>query len=146
MREDLSPSQDLNSQSSPSSLQSTSDLTPDLTNNQPVDGGLINLLIFALVGVVALIGIGMIFYRWFRYQSYEKNKAKDRENIVFVEVAVPRETAEESQKDRAGSGTTDKDMIAQGEQIFGHCCRSMLRKTKTIGGPKGIGSALKLFP
>jgi hypothetical protein len=122
MREDLSSPQDLNNQSPSIDLNTSSSSQQALretTTTEAVSGDIFGLLIFGLVGLLVVIGVGVFLYRWWRYQAYLKSKSRDRDQTVFVEVAVPKETAEEVQKDRAGGSTTDKDMIAQGEQIFG---------------------------
>ena len=64
-----------------------------------------------LVSIISLFALRRVFH-------FAK-KASDWKKTVFIEVAVPRETAEQVQKERAGSSQNgDKDMIGSGEQLF----------------------------
>ncbi len=70
-------------------------------------------VLFFLLVIIVLGGVvGILFLR---RKNYENKKIKDWKRTVFVEVSVPKSTAEQVQKDRASQSTGDKEMIGVGE-------------------------------
>jgi hypothetical protein len=89
-----------------SSAKTTSvSLTPGLV--------LSGLLIF-IVSLSVLFWIFLIFRNWF----FNRQKLNHWKKMVFMEISVPKETAEQVQKDRSGGNNPDKEMIAAGQQIY----------------------------
>lgn len=123
MNEDLNQITSSTSKSSQtvSSPKATTTTTQTSVNNSNdfdlgIDVNQIGLILGLLVAVVGLGFYGILFLRKAQYLLKRK---KDWKNTVFIEVAVPKETAEQVQKERAGGGQNgDKDMIATGEQLF----------------------------
>ena len=104
--------------------------TPDLnTTVQVVDTGstnsnllsqLINIGIIVLV-ILFLIVLGyvgfVLFRKYWKKKIYTEKRADQWKDIAFIEVSVPKETAEQSQKD-GSTKKDDKELLAAGEQIF----------------------------
>jgi TraM recognition site of TraD and TraG len=76
-----------------------------------------NILIFLLI-CFGLVGVGVLVYRKLKRKAYENKRVEDWEKTVFIEVSVPKETAEQSQKDAGSGKKDDKEVLAIGEQLF----------------------------
>jgi len=106
----------------PASVNNNTVTTTTTQTNQNIDFGL--NFDFGQLGVYLAIGllfVAISFYGllFFRKAQYLLKRKKDWKKMVFIEVAVPKETAEQVQKERAGSSQNgDKDMIGTGEQLF----------------------------
>jgi len=69
---------------------------------------------FLLVYLFFKFGFGII-----RAQIFERNKLKNWKEKVFLEITVPKETAEQLQKEMGSSGNKEaKESLAVGEQLF----------------------------
>jgi hypothetical protein len=91
-----------------------------VSTNQPslnFSGFFSGIFIFLLVGF-CLAGAGVILYRRLKRKAYETKRVEDWEKTVFIEVSVPKETAEQSQKDAGSGKKDDKEVLAIGEQLF----------------------------
>jgi len=75
----------------------------------------LTVLIIAALGAVVW---GIL--RYLRVRIYNNKKTSDWKNTVFIEINVPKETAEQSQKDQGNnSGSKDNNsIIATGEQLY----------------------------
>jgi hypothetical protein len=119
MNEDLNPNPNNQTSSVISSTASSPSVQNQAENSSSSflpDLFLVNLIFFSAVFGVAALTITLLF---FRRLFYYLKKFKDWKKIVFIEIAVPKDTAEQVQKERAGSSQNgDKDMIGIGEQLF----------------------------
>jgi flagellar basal body-associated protein FliL len=121
--QDLNSKPNTKTQSSQNNQQNTSrsvSTVLDRNNSTQTEnqGGLtsIFILLFGLFGFIAIILVGLVF---FRKKLWEWKRTRDWKNSIFLELSVPKETAEEVQKQRAGSdGQADKSMIGMGEAVL----------------------------
>ena len=67
---------------------------------------------FLVLGLFVKLGLD-----WYRKNYYNNKKLTDWKETVFLEIAVPQETAEQVQKEQ-GNKKDDKESIAVGEQMF----------------------------
>jgi hypothetical protein len=81
------------------------------------DAFFIGLLVFVFVGAV-LTAVGIYFFRRYKRKLFETKRASDWEKTVFIEISVPKETAEQAQKDAGSGKKDDKEALAIGEQLF----------------------------
>jgi hypothetical protein len=122
MREDLNPN---TNQSRPANTSSTNSVTQTRSStlgqtgasfNPSINLDLIVTWIFAVFIGFALITALILFLR---KKFYSLKKSSDWKRTVFLEISVPKENAEQVQKDRgSGAQNADKDMIALGEQLI----------------------------
>ncbi len=69
--------------------------------------------VFLLLLIIAGVYFGM---KWYRKQLYQKKKLSDWKETVILEISVPKETAEQAQKE--GSKKDEKETLSIGEQVF----------------------------
>jgi hypothetical protein len=77
--------------------------------------GTATIVIF--ISVILIYFLGKLGVNIYRKNFYNKKKLTDWKETVFLEITVPQETAEQTQKDQ-GSKKDDKESIAIGEQMF----------------------------
>lgn len=91
--------------------------TAQAANNS---GDLNNILFTFGLAVGVLIVMALIVFlvlNLVRVNKFKKRSLKDWQDRVFLEINVPKETAEDSQKEQ-GSRGDEKEQISVGEQIF----------------------------
>lgn len=125
MNEDLNQIPTSNSTSTAASsprTTTTTTATASTANSNNFNAGinfdfnLIGLYLGLLVIFCSIFFYSLLLFRKIQYLLKRKS---DWKNMVFIEVAVPKETAEQIQKERSGGGQNgDKDMIATGQQLF----------------------------
>jgi flagellar basal body-associated protein FliL len=86
------------------------------TNINSVDS-IIFLILYCILFIAVIICIYFIGIRLARKSFYNKKKLDDWSKTVILEIAVPKESSEQAQKD-GGTKRDDKDVLAMGEQIF----------------------------
>lgn len=125
MREDLNtntkPSSKASSVVSSKSQTATVSQTATSTASTSTDllGGVnFTLILVFLISLILLSAVGFVGFLYARRWFFNKQKLLNWKKMVIFEVSVPKETAEQVQKDRAGGGNADKDMIAAGQQIY----------------------------
>ncbi len=94
-----------------------------------LDGFFIGFLLFLVfAGLLA----GGIWYgiKYFRKKTYEKKRIKDWEETVIIQISVPKETAEQSQKEN-NSKKDDKEALSMGEQLYGIMTEYAKKKRET---------------
>lgn len=75
--------------------------------------------LFAILGIIAIYVFGRIGLNLYRIYFYHKNKMEKWKKIVFLEISVPRETAEQVQKEMGSQGQKEsKDTLAVFEQLY----------------------------
>jgi flagellar basal body-associated protein FliL len=84
-------------------------------------GSAVDVAIYSLLYLVIFLVLAIVAYfssiHFARKYFYNKKKLEDWEKTVILEIAVPKESSEQAQKD-GGSKRDDKDVLAMGEQIF----------------------------
>jgi hypothetical protein len=87
-----------------------------------IDSGnnsLILLIIFLIISFIALIIAGFIGYRIYRNKFFEKIKLEQWQDSVILEISVPRESADQIQKEYGSAGSKEsKESLSVGEQIY----------------------------
>jgi flagellar basal body-associated protein FliL len=86
------------------------------TGSSGVDVALFSVLYLIIFLVLAIVGYFASIH-FTRKHFYNKKKLEDWNKTVILEIAVPKESSEQAQKD-GGSKRDDKDVLAVGEQIF----------------------------
>lgn len=88
--------------------------TQDISSSQGL-----SLLTVSLITIMSVIFLSLIFYTviyFWRNKNHEKKVIQDWKNRVFLEISVPHESAEDSQKE--GENRDQKEIVGIGEQIF----------------------------
>lgn len=109
-----------------SSKASQAQLLPKTSvSNTQVGNGIAfdSLILWFFGGILAISALylcGFLLLKLIRSIIYQRKKTKDWTKTVFIEINVPKETAEQSQKEQgSGSGSRDNNStIATGEQLF----------------------------
>lgn len=97
-------------------VQSQSNTSTLKTGSVIGDNAVFSLL-YSVIFVVIIVGVYFVSIRLVRKYFYNKKKLEDWKKTVVLEIAVPKESSEQAQKD-GGSKRDDKDVLAVGEQIF----------------------------
>ena len=93
-----------------------------VNNNLSTNGGggseaILSILLFSVIFVIALVSIIFAGIYATRKYYFNKKKMEDWKKTVFLEIAVPKESSEQVQKDGGGK-KDDKEALAVGEQVF----------------------------
>lgn len=121
MREDLNPDPSVNllpTSPSPSSSQASIGLAQQQNQLDRIESLSFFSVIWFGIGVLTFTVSLIFFITFLRRVFYQTKKTKDWNNTVFIEVAVPKDTAEQVQKEKANQQSGDKEMIGSGEQLF----------------------------
>lgn len=93
-----------------------------VTTINPVYGfdfGSLFLWVLIILGLLAGLTLIVILVRnYLKKRNYKNKRVSDWEKTVFIEVSVPKETAEQSQKEAGSGKKDDKEVLAIGEQLF----------------------------
>jgi hypothetical protein len=112
------------------SVQTTATPKNPSTNNFSATLNTIAINTFLVVFVLlALLAAWVVGIKILRKKLYEKKIANDWKKTVIMEIAVPKETKEQAQKD-GGGGKDDKEVLSTGEQIFAVMADYAQKKSK----------------
>ena len=93
-----------------------------VTVNNPATGFDFSSFIFGvlllIIIIASLVGAVIWIQNWLKKKNFNKKRINDWEKTVFIEVSVPKETAEQSQKEAGSGKKDDKEVLAIGEQLF----------------------------
>jgi hypothetical protein len=89
-------------------------------SNTQIDFNSILIGGFAVIlGLLVFSGIIFTILNSIRYRFYKSKKLKDWKQTIIMQISVPKETAEQIQKDYGTGGQKDaKDSLGVGEQLF----------------------------
>jgi Helicase HerA, central domain len=95
-------------------FESTSTSTSDIIGSAT---GILNIILIATGVITALVLLGVIIVLIAKSILNEKAKLTKFQKLVFLDIQVPEQTYERSQRDGTAK-KDDKETIAQGEQLF----------------------------
>jgi TraM recognition site of TraD and TraG/Type IV secretory system Conjugative DNA transfer len=103
----------------PNDLSNNGNFISNLRNSNFDFSSFANLVIYISVAVVLGYLSIQISLRLFRFFNYQKNKILNWNKTVFLEIAVPKETAEQVQKEYGNNGQKEtKESLSVCEQLF----------------------------
>jgi TraM recognition site of TraD and TraG len=79
--------------------------------------GILYPLLYVVLALIAVTAASYTALEYFKKSVYKKKIFEDWNQTAIIEISVPKDTAEQVQKDGGGKGS-DKETLAIGEQIF----------------------------
>ena len=83
------------------------------------DNNIILIIILILISLIVIAVGGIIAYKIYRKKFFEKIKLEQWQDSVILEIRVPRESADQIQKEYGSAGSKEsKESLSVGEQIY----------------------------